>query len=85
MPESIHYPTENEKRLADQLRQAAIDRMHELDDVDVQAALEVAKSGLERLLAEPEWNLRKAFRVADCLNLPVVETLISTTQNIAEQ
>lgn len=86
MPEgSIHHPTGNELALADWLREQVVDRISELDPTEVQASLGLAKSGLERLLVEQSWGLKKAFRAADLLGLPVVETIVNKAEAVASK
>ncbi len=81
---SIHTRTDREQRLADELRVIALDTIGHREIAEVQAAFGVAKSGLERLLAETKWDLRVAFRVVDCLNVSVIDSLMSSVNGKAK-
>ena len=78
MSDSIHAATDSEQRLAAELRAIAIVAIQNCDLSTVQESLGLASSGLDRLLAESCWDLRLAFRVVDCLRVPVVDQLFGS-------
>ncbi len=78
MRDSIHTATDSEQRLAAELRAIALDAIKRCDSSTVQESLGLASSGLDRLLAESSWDLRVAFRVVDCLKVPVVDQLFGS-------
>lgn len=77
----MHYRTENERLVADELRAISVEYIREMDPEEVQAALGLARSGLIRLLYKQDWDFKLAFRVADCLHLPVVDELRTEVEN----
>lgn len=81
MSTSIHERTDREELLAGELRTIALHTIQNRDPEDVRSALGLARSGLERLLAEKNWDLRVAFRVVDCLEASVVEALIKSAND----
>lgn len=66
---TIHTRGEREIEVANKLRTAAISEIARRDSNEVLKALGLAPSGLDRLLAEKYWDLRQAFRVAECLGI----------------
>jgi hypothetical protein len=82
---SIHYVTDRESLLADELRSIAVETIKAQPAEDVQALLGLARSGLSRLLADTRWDLKTAFRVLDCLNVPVVEALVASANTGAKR
>lgn len=77
---SIHTRTDRETRLANELRTIAVHAIDNRSTPDVIDALGLAPSGLDRLLAEKHWGLQVAFRVADCLGIEVVESMLNATK-----
>lgn len=79
MATSLYASTKRERHLADFLRSTCIEEIVDRDQSVVCTSLSLASSGLKRLLAEPHWDLQKAFRVADILNLRVADELLFVT------
>jgi hypothetical protein len=78
MATSIHDRTDREQQLAYELREAAIKEINRRNPDEVRDALGLARSGLDRLLAEKRWDLRVAFRVVDCLQVDVVDHILKS-------
>jgi len=80
MPFSVYAPTTSERDLAAALRDLCI-RTIEQSGTDVAAKqLGCTALALESLLWEPRWDLATAFRVAEGLELSVVDAIVSQVE-----
>jgi hypothetical protein len=81
---SVYAPTCRERELAGRLRVLAIAEIKVRDPDAVCKQLGFAPPALERLVWEPRWDLRVAFRVVDGLGLSVAQAILDSTTNATE-
>ena len=80
----VYEPTERERRVAEALRQRAvqeIDRRRDLNQVGRLLGLRL--QAVEALLRAPSWDLATAFRVAEALSVTAVDDLERVLQHSA--
>lgn len=76
MEPKVFVESEREIRLADSLRQLALQRIGVMGDLDqVADRLDAPRVGVQSLLARRSWDLQTAFRVAEALDLEVLDAI----------
>lgn len=78
MSVSVYVPTTRERELARHLRSVCVAEIKSRDPETVCQQLGFRTQALERLLWEPDWDLRIAFRVSEGLNLPIADALLQS-------
>lgn len=82
---SLYEPTKREDEVAAGLRSVCVDLIAQRDASETARLLGLADFGLEKLLWEPVWDLRVAFRVAEALDVGILSTLSETIQRAADR
>jgi hypothetical protein len=73
----IHRSSTSERELAKLLQELSMARLSQEGTEELYARqLGLNSFGLERLMADPKWDLETAFRVASCLELPAIRMFI---------
>lgn len=82
---SLYEPSKREEEVAAGLRGVCIDLIARRDPSETSRLLGLAPFGLEKLLWEPIWDLRVAFRVAEALDVGILSTLSAEIQRAADR
>jgi hypothetical protein len=78
---SIYRPTPLERALAAHIRSLCLVAIRQLKADEQRAKLGCNGFQLNRhLYGKPEWSLERAFRTAECLDLPIVDKIMSAAQ-----
>lgn len=82
---SLYEPAKCEDEVSAALRSICVDLIARRDLSESAQLLGLAQFGLEKLLWEPVWDLRVAFRVAEALEAGVLSTLSQVVQRRVDQ
>ena len=78
MSTTTYTPSRHELQLAEILHGICVEEINRREVEDVCARLGLASTGLRRLMWLPNWDLATAVRVADALDLVVLDDLVAT-------
>lgn len=70
-----HGPTDFEKQFAATLRDLCLEEMAKHPDEEMADKLDIAVVGLERLRRSAYWSIDQGLRIAQVLDLPVIDKL----------